>query len=188
MIYYYLTKDLVEHNLEKFHVCKLENNIATDKIEVYFLKTQKTLSVSLTDLICFDIAKTGDTEKFKICDRCFKCLKSSDFVDNRQNAKGKDKITKRPSCKLCRVIKDGKNLSFKQKKEWRATNGKTGDLLTCPICNKLGIWGIKKFVADHNHITGKIRGTICESCNTGLGRFDDKIEILEQAIKWLKEK
>ena len=46
----------------------------------------------------------------------------------------------------------------------------------------------KKACVDHNHQTGKIRGLICNSCNTGLGRFKDNIDLLREAIKYLEEK
>lgn len=39
---------------------------------------------------------------------------------------------------------------------------------------------------DHCHDTGKIRGLLCKFCNTGLGQFQDNIEWLEAAIKYLK--
>lgn len=51
----------------------------------------------------------------------------------------------------------------------------------CPICNKK--FG-KKHI-DHCHSTGKIRGVICPSCNTALGKFQDNIEILKKAIEYL---
>src|ERR1700761_10093 len=40
---------------------------------------------------------------------------------------------------------------------------------------------------DHDHETGKIRGVLCHSCNTGIGLLGDSIGILEKAIKYLKE-
>lgn len=39
---------------------------------------------------------------------------------------------------------------------------------------------------DHNHKTEKFRGMLCSHCNRGLGNFKDNIEILEQAILYLK--
>jgi hypothetical protein len=39
---------------------------------------------------------------------------------------------------------------------------------------------------DHCHETGKVRGLLCVKCNTGLGRFEDKLQILKNAIHYLK--
>ena len=38
----------------------------------------------------------------------------------------------------------------------------------------------------HDHKTGRPRAWICDSCNTGIGRFKDEIEILKNAIEYLK--
>ncbi len=58
----------------------------------------------------------------------------------------------------------------------------------CPICGKGSIPGITaNLVIDHDHETGKARDWLCDSCNTGLGRFKDKIELLEIAIEYLKK-
>lgn len=40
---------------------------------------------------------------------------------------------------------------------------------------------------DHCHITGKIRGLLCNLCNVGLGNFKDNTELLEKAINYLNE-
>lgn len=47
---------------------------------------------------------------------------------------------------------------------------------------------IKELAVDHSHKTGKIRGLLCMSCNKGLGSFDDDINKLYLAIKYLEEK
>jgi hypothetical protein len=39
---------------------------------------------------------------------------------------------------------------------------------------------------DHDHITGKFRGWLCNRCNRGLGYFDDCIEGLLQAVSYLQ--
>lgn len=56
----------------------------------------------------------------------------------------------------------------------------------CSICksDKPGGYG-KHFNIDHDHVTGKIRGLLCSNCNTGLGLFQDRIEILQNAITYL---
>ena len=42
-------------------------------------------------------------------------------------------------------------------------------------------------VRDHDNITGKGREWICDSYNTGLGRFKDDIKLLQKAIDYLKK-
>lgn len=40
---------------------------------------------------------------------------------------------------------------------------------------------------DHDHVTGKIRGLLCASCNTALGHFADNQTNLERAIVYLRQ-
>lgn len=52
----------------------------------------------------------------------------------------------------------------------------------CNICYKVS----SKMFLDHNHKTNKIRGMLCMKCNLAIGHFNDNIELLEKAIKYLK--
>lgn len=45
----------------------------------------------------------------------------------------------------------------------------------------------KLFSVDHDHRTNKVRGLLCTRCNNALGCFDDRIELLERSIEYLKK-
>lgn len=50
----------------------------------------------------------------------------------------------------------------------------------CAICEEKCIE-----VVDHDHETGKIRGLLCRTCNTGIGHLKDKVELLKKALLYL---
>lgn len=52
----------------------------------------------------------------------------------------------------------------------------------CPICT---IELKEEIHIDHDHTTGQVRGILCGKCNKGLGQFNDNIESLTNAIKYL---
>lgn len=53
----------------------------------------------------------------------------------------------------------------------------------CAICG----CSDKKLVVDHCHTTGKVRGLLCDMCNSGLGFFKDNPESLYNAIQYLQK-
>lgn len=55
----------------------------------------------------------------------------------------------------------------------------------CAICNKN--YTIRKLFVDHDHKNGLVRGLLCNRCNLLIGWADDSIEVLEKAIKYLKQ-
>lgn len=52
----------------------------------------------------------------------------------------------------------------------------------CAICDES-----KNLRVDHDHITGKVRGLLCNSHNLALGLFQDNTEVLTSAITYLTE-
>lgn len=55
----------------------------------------------------------------------------------------------------------------------------------CAICGCEFSDSVKGFV-DHDHITNKVRGLLCSTCNSLLGMAKDNIEILKSSIKYLE--
>ena len=45
----------------------------------------------------------------------------------------------------------------------------------------------QKLYVDHCHSTGKIRGLLCQHCNTALGMVKDNIETLSSLISYIKQ-
>lgn len=44
-----------------------------------------------------------------------------------------------------------------------------------------------RLAVDHCHSTGTIRQLLCHSCNTGIGKFQDSIELMKAAIQYLEK-
>jgi hypothetical protein len=53
----------------------------------------------------------------------------------------------------------------------------------CAICGKES--KKKAMCVDHDHVTGKIRGLLCDLCNTGLGAFHDNPKLVAIAAEYL---
>lgn len=58
----------------------------------------------------------------------------------------------------------------------------------CAICNIHQSKLKRPLDVDHDHTTGEIRGLLCSKCNTGIGLFNDNIELLSLSINYLQIK
>lgn len=58
--------------------------------------------------------------------------------------------------------------------------------LYCPVCEEGIMEEATKAVVDHSHDDGHTRGLLCSACNTGLGQFEDDLELLKSAYQYLK--
>lgn len=55
----------------------------------------------------------------------------------------------------------------------------------CAVCGA-DVPGKRDWHLDHDHITGKVRGILCNMCNTGLGLFRDSADNLLRAAAYLR--
>jgi len=54
----------------------------------------------------------------------------------------------------------------------------------CAICHQKSL--DRRLAVDHDHVSGRVRGLLCAGCNLLLGLVRDKVEVLEEAIYYLK--
>ena len=56
----------------------------------------------------------------------------------------------------------------------------------CAICDRVErVRYPSQLAVDHDHDSGRIRGLLCQSCNTSLGKLDHSVDILRKAIEYL---
>lgn len=160
-------------------------DIRGTKAKVFFIGRLKKVLIDESGIKFLDVNKTGKPYKYKICNVCH-ILKEDykNFDINQTDASGRK--TTRPTCTECRKLIDGAALKVSERKRMGAEKPKT--FFVCPICKKASIPGVTAhLVIDHDHFTGNARAWICDSCNTGLGRFKDDIELLKGVIKYLEK-
>src|ERR1700693_631716 len=57
----------------------------------------------------------------------------------------------------------------------------------CAICGIYYSKLKKKLCVDHNHLTGKVRGLLCNACNQGIGYLQENNTTLLSALKYLEK-
>ncbi len=180
------SKKDIQHN----HLNVKENEIGIlenkthNGFEILFITINQKIVLQENEFDFVDIKKIGDSFQSKICNVCHRLLPTDEFSKN-QNGKN-NRTIRRPSCNDCRKTIDGLPAKPSYRKNWIKIKPHLSPF-NCPICEKTTIPGLtSKVVLDHDHLSGKIRGWICDSCNTGIGRFKDDIELLKKAIHFLE--
>lgn len=108
---------------------------------------------------------------------------SCNIIKNRDNFRSRSLTTLSSQCRECTKLK-------KIEKDFNITKEIYLEMVEnqnnlCKICNKPETFR-NRLSIDHSHETLKVRGLLCNKCNTALGLFIDNIETLESAIKYLK--
>ena len=91
-----------------------------------------------------------------------------------------------------------KKIKNRREMKYGLPRGSVIELLSAQA-NRCGICGVElvdgagsrtspnKLCIDHCHSTGKVRGLLCRSCNSGLGGFRDSPERLRLAAEYLEK-
>lgn len=111
----------------------------------------------------------------KFCIACEAWLPESEFTSSPALIDGRC-----PRCRTCdslRVRAGQYRLSVNEVRRMDAA-------LACEIC-RLPFGPDRRVHIDHDHATGRVRGTLCRSCNTALGLVNDDAAILASAIEYL---
>jgi len=127
----------------------------------------------------------------KLCPRCKTYKKFNEYGISNSNTRGINVY-----CKACKREYEKE----REKKTGRSYNNLIGKLYgidigeykemlnrqggVCAVCSEEPKQ--KRLCVDHDHNTGEIRGLLCNSCNYMLGNANDSIEVLRNAIKYLK--
>ena len=132
-------------------------------------------------------------EKQKITDKLYRLrnaerlrkASSEWYLSNKNTEAFKNKRTVELSRKT--RIKNRYNLSIEKFDEMiKKQNNK------CAICNqpefKIRYGKIQSLAIDHDHLTGKIRGLLCNNCNRAIGLMHDSIETLKNAVAYLEQR
>ena len=155
------------------------------RAQVHFVGKNEEVIAPFGSLLVIDVEEIGDGYPNKICNICH-ILKPIDEFERNQNT-GSGRPTTRPSCKICRKDIDGKRLTASERRRMNEVKPQDKTVFVCPICDKRTIVNVTvRIVPDHDHNTGKGRDWICDSCNTGLGRFKDDLMFIEKVIDYLK--
>lgn len=120
----------------------------------------------------------------KTCKSCQEIKVLTDFYFNRKYN------VYFSSCKLCIKTNPNKWRNWLRSR-YNISEEEHSEMLekqnyTCAICKQPQNYSrTDKLYVDHCHVTSKVRGLLCNSCNTGLGNFKDNPNLLRKAATYL---
>jgi len=153
----------------------------------------------------------GCKAPYKMTRKCYQCQKVKEleqFFRDKNKKYGRANICKSCSIKeTTQYIKNHpdkaekyKKMSYNSynyvkeiKKNYGISEEEYSSLLKsqdnrCAICgNYETLSRRKRLCVDHNHSTKQIRGLLCYRCNMGIGYMKDDVQILQNAIGYLKK-
>lgn len=104
---------------------------------------------------------------------------------DRLNAKARNKYKQNPQKERSRKLKQWYGVTQEQYDSLHLKqNGR------CAVCNKTEthkVWGkTSQLSLDHDHLTGRVRGLLCHSCNSCIGYGKESPTLLRNAASYLE--
>jgi hypothetical protein len=106
----------------------------------------------------------------------------------------RDKEKRLAACRLWRTTKSGRDSKLKQCLNRIGCSIEVYYELVSNQCGMCAICGTtipgrrqRRFSVDHNHITGRIRGLLCQQCNSYLGHIGDRLGAAQAMVRYLLE-
>lgn len=119
-----------------------------------------------------DFGKKSNS-KYGVMEKCRNCLKKERSTDKQKQRRF--------------FYHKKKNYGVTQKEYIFLYEKQKGKCALCGDPGEAIHKGVKiGLYLDHCHTTGKVRGLLCRSCNTGIGNLKDNIELLKAAIVYLE--
>ena len=129
-------------------------------------------------------------EGYKWCADCDTIKRLDEFANNRRTADGHAQY-----CKGCHNARTRETVQRRHgsTRHYHLTRryGIGAEEVDALLAGQGGVCAICKRVptsphVDHCHRTGKVRGILCGPCNQGLGQFQDDVEVVGEALNYLK--
>lgn len=126
---------------------------------------------------CKECGLEKEEAGLKFCRTCLEWVSKDGF-----RKAVREKSDTRGTCKKCAVAQ----MYGMNKDEYVGLVESTGPL--CPICFRefSDVPNGSERHVDHDHVTGQVRGIICEACNRALGLFGDSVDALLSAAAYLR--
>lgn len=110
------------------------------------------------------------------------CVEDPEVLADRQDYQWRYRQEfpeKAEECRIRSALKRTYGITLEQRDRMIAAQG-----FACAICAKALGDGRKAHV-DHCHTTGRVRGMLCGKCNSGLGMFNDNVDLMMTAATYL---
>lgn len=171
------------------------------KPKIYKIKPNKLVKLNKPQKLSKKVIRYLEIikDETKKCSKCELFLPFTDFHKSKNDLAGLSSICKGCSSNYTNTIMDTGLTRAREKHIKNKYNLEIEEYLKmiedqdnkCKICGKPEVFtsskgNVKSLAIDHHHESGRVRGLLCQKCNSAIGMLMDDIQLLESAIEYLK--